>query len=117
MQPPLEIVYRDHARIPVLEEKIREQAGCLARDCHDLCSCRLTLETARGRCAAGCRVRLEMLTAPGEELTAAGAAVEDGALEQALDRLFEDARQQLTQASQRHHQEATELRMAVLTAL
>jgi len=117
LEPPLQIVYRDHARIPVLEEKIREQAGCLARDCHDLCSCRLTLENPRGRCAAGCRVRLQMLTAPGEELTAAGAAVEDGALEQALDRLFEDARQQLTQASQRHHQEATELRMAVLTAL
>ncbi len=113
MEPALEIVYRDRSRSGALEDFIRQQADGLARECHELCGCRVTLEHPRG----GCRVRLEMLTAPGEQLTAERCPDEGGVLEQDLDRLFADARQQLCEASARYQSVARERRMALQTAL
>ncbi len=113
MEPPLEIVYCDLARSATLDSHIRQQAGCLAESCHELCGCRVTLERPRG-CS---KVRLEMLTAPGERLVAEGSPDDGAALEQDLDRLFAEARQQLCEASARYQNAAREHRMALLTAL
>ncbi len=113
MEPAVEIVYRDQARSVRLEMRIRQQADDLARECHDLCGCRVTLARPRGHC----RLRLEMLTSPGEQLTAESRPGEDEALEQDLDHLFAEARQQLYEASARYQSAAREHRMALLTAL
>lgn len=109
MEPLLEIIYRGLARDAVLDSHIRQQAGGLAEACHDLCGCRVTLERPKGPC----RVRLEMRTVPGEELTAEGATADASALEQALDRLFDEGREKL----ERSQSQARERRMALLTAL